>query len=558
MSIKFKNWRFYFVVVIFLSIGAALWGRLFFLQVSRGQYYQALSENKGQLISSLPKRGNIYFTDRFGKIYPAALTTETFDLFVIPSKIEDAETVATLIGEIIGEDSNLIKEKFSNKKLSYSLIKSRLDKNTAQKLQKLELEGIGLEEKQSRSYPFQDLAANVLGFLSYSDILPKGQYGLEEFYNKKLLALGGNLISNLTVDDYKAETGDSLILTIDYNVQRESERILDSLTEKFDSQAGSVIVMEPETGAILAMANRPAFNPNEYFKVDDLEVFKNLAIQSNYEPGSIFKIFTMAAGLEDKIITPSTIYNDEGRVKISNIIIKNYDNKAHGYQTMSQVLEKSLNTGSVFVVGELNKRNFLNYLKKFGFGSKTKIDLVGEMKGDVSNLKRFNEINYATASFGQGISVTALQLTSAISVVANDGILMKPYLVDKIISKDGQTVKTESEIISEPISSLTASQLTGMLVGVAERGLNKKAYIPGYQVAVKTGTAQIAKPEGGGYGNETIHTIAGFAPALNPRFTVLIRLDKPQGLRFASDTLGPAFNELTRFLLNYYEIAPQL
>ncbi|RJQ13630.1 penicillin-binding protein 2 [Candidatus Parcubacteria bacterium] len=552
----FPNWRLYFLIGIFIlaSFVPCFW--LYRLQVSRGQYYEVLAQEGEKSSSFLPKRGAIYFSDTNNELYPVALSNQSFDIYSTPGKIENIGEVSRLLGLIFGEEKSEIHKKLEeNQDKSFVILKQRVDKNIADKIKEMNLQGISLRSNQTRSYPFLTMAANAIGFLSYSDVFPRGQYGLEEFYNNEL-GFGDEDFD--FSQEIVNEAGDSVITSIDYHIQQEVEKILLGLSKKFKSEQGTIIVMNPTNGAILGMANLPTFNPAEYSKVKDLEVFKNVATQKPYEPGSVMKIITMAAGLEEKVITPNTIYNDEGEVKIKNITIRNFDGKARGYQTMTNVLEESLNTGAVFVQQKINKKNFFDYLKKFGLEEKTGIDIVGEVSGSINNLKKYNDVDYATASFGQGVSATPMQILAAVSAIANQGKIMKPYLVNKIIRQNGDIKITEPEIIGQPISAPTASKLTAMLVSVAENGLDKKAKIPGYQVAVKTGTAQVAKTDSPGYSDETIHTIIGYAPAFNPRFSILIRLDKPIGLRFASDTLGPAFNELTKFLLNYYEVAPDL
>ncbi len=315
--------------------------------------------------------------------------------------------------------------------------------------------------------------------------------------------------------------------------------------------------MNPKTGMVITMANYPNFDPNQYGKTQ-IKVFVNSAIGPVYEPGSVFKPITMAIALDQGVVTPMSTYQDKGFVKIGGYTIDNADKKIFGEQTMTQVLEKSINTGIIYVERLLKKDTIKTYLNKFGFGHKTGIDLPSEGTGDISRLETGREIYFATAAFGQGITVTPIQLVRAFSAIANDGILPKPKVVESI-EKDGkiQDSISEKDVIQEQniISPNTANRLTAMLVSVTENGTGKRAKIPGYWIATKTGTAQI--PDKGGYGEDTIHTIVGFGPAYDAQFVILIKLTRPQGVRFAAVSVAPLFRDIAEYLLNYWEISPE-
>jgi len=315
--------------------------------------------------------------------------------------------------------------------------------------------------------------------------------------------------------------------------------------------------MNPKNGQIISLANYPSFNPNEYGKVENMENFKNLAGEA-YECGSVFKGITLASAIDNGKINPETTYVDTGTVNISGYNIKNSDLKAYGLQTMTQVLEKSLNTGSIYAEKVLGNKNFYDYIKRFGFGEKTGFELPGENSGNLSNLENLKkDIQFFTASFGQGTTVTPIQLISAYSAIANGGMLFKPQIVEKISHKNGTEELLQPQEIRKVISQNTANQISQMLQGVVEKGHGKRAGVPGYKVAGKTGTAQVASGTQKGYEEgASIGSFVGFAPVDNPQFSILVRLDNPKNVEWAESSAAPVFGELMKFLLSYENIEP--
>ncbi len=391
-----------------------------------------------------------------------------------------------------------------------------------------------------RFYPKGSLAAHVLGFVGYRGHERVGQYGVEAYYDDVLNSTSGN----------------DLVLTIDPTIQSYVEAKLGEVMKKYSSSRGTVIVQDPTSGAILAMASSPSFDPNRYQDFS-LDRYINSAVQEEYEPGSSMKAITMAAALDTGAVIPDTTYEDTGLLEINGYPIRNYNNEANGVQTMRQVLEKSLNTGAVFAQRRTGDDKFLNYVVGFGFGQKTGVDLSGEVDGNISNLYQPQQVNFSTAAFGQGIAVTSLQLINAYSAIANSGKLMRPYVVKEIVHAGGAVTSTKPKILGVPIKERTASTLTSMLVSVVDNGFDQ-GRVAGYDVAGKTGTAQIPDKKNGGYleGDQYIHDFVGFAPAYAPRFTVLIKIEKPQGIKFASRSLSPVFADIADFLLRYFKIPP--
>ena len=428
-----------------------------------------------------------------------------------------------------------------------------------------------------RVYPMGMLASHVLGFVGYSGYDRIGQYGVEGAYDELLSGLqrtqkasGNTTYSRVTqffglfkkdAEDMPvfpgvgASGGEDIVLTIDPTIQSYVETRLDALLDRWDSPHGTIIVQDPATGAILAMASSPSFDPNAYRNFD-LSDFPNPATQEVFEPGSSFKVFTMSAALNSGAVAPDTTYEDTGEVKIGTYTIRNFNEKANGLQTMRQVLEHSLNTGTIFAQRKTGDDAFLNYIVAFGFGQKTGIDLKGELPGNIGNLYEGRAINFATASFGQGIAVTPLQLINGYSAIANGGRLMKPYVVKEVLHADGTRTATKPTVLGAPITDRTATQMKTILTGVVDRGFDK-ARIKGYDVAGETGTAQIPNKDGGYLENKQfIHDFVGFAPSYDPKFVVLIKMDKPKGITFAADSLSPVFGDIAQFLIRYMKIAP--
>jgi cell division protein FtsI/penicillin-binding protein 2 len=363
---------------------------------------------------------------------------------------------------------------------------------------------------------------------------------VELYFNDLLSGRNGEVKGDKIIGP---QDGQNITLTIDPTIQSQTEETLKKLVSEKGAEDGLIIIQEPSTGKILAMASFPNFDPNNYSQYE-MKSFLNPAVQAVYEPGSVFKVITMAAGIDSGKITPDTTYVDSGSVTYNGKTIKNWDNKSYGKAAMTNVIEHSINTGAVFAERKTGHDIFYNYLLKFGLNEKTGISLPGELKGNLNNLKKNSDINFATASFGQGVSVTPIELISAISAIANDGVLMKPLI----------TSDEKPQTIRRAISSETAKAVTQMMVSAVKK--NIIADISNYSVAGKTGTAFIPDFLKGGYTDQVINTYAGFAPATNPRFVILIKLTKPAGAPLAGQTVVPTFRELAEFMLNYYNIAP--
>lgn len=559
--------RINIILLFFLLLFSALIIRLFLLQIVNHQEYSRLAARQHNLIKEiLAERGAIYAQDKNGELIPLALNKNYKILAVSPKDLKNPQGALDFFSENFAIDREEALKKLSKKEDPYEVIAKKIEPETADKLAKQLPAGVFFEDERIRVYPHETVAAQLLGFVNRETDEEKGRYGLERYYEKELLgktgifagvkdttgfwvALGKRIIN-------PPENGSNIVLSVDYNIQLKTEALLASAREKWQASSGAILILEPQTGKILAMAASPTFDPNEFSKEKNFSVFLNPLVESNFELGSVLKPITMAGSLQEKLIEPDTTYKDPGEIKVGSYTVKNFDEKAYGIQTITQVLEKSLNTGAVYVAKLLGHEKQLSYLKKFGFGQKTGIDLPGEVAGNISNLAAGREIDFVTAAFGQGIAVTPLQLAIALGAIANEGKMMKPYVVEKIIDDSRNETKISPHVVKEVISKETAEKLTKMLVSAVRNGFENRAGVKGYFVAGKTGTAQIPRHDGRGYSDKVIHTFVGYAPAFNPRFLVLLQLNEPRGNRFAANTLTPVFHDLAEYILNYYEIPP--
>src|SRR3989339_210526 len=587
----FGSWRASLLIILIFIIAGGIIARLFLIQISKGGDYNEEAQKQQQILQSLvAQRGDIFIQDRYKnmeasapenaepsgaisektKNYFVVATSRTYQmLYAVPKDIQEKEKAIKEISALLGQSEAEIAAKINKSNDPYEPLAHKLTDEQADKIRSLNIKGLFLMPENWRYYPAGNLVSNVLEFASATGEKNQqtGQYGLEAYYQKALSGESGfmkaardaigRMIFSGDYDLEPAKNGDSLVLTIDQNVQFMAEKELKGVAEKWQAESGTAIVMDPKTGKILAMASLPDFDPNEYSKVEKTEAFMNPAVQDVYEPGSVMKPITMAAGLDTGKISPETTFTDAGILKIGGYTITNAAEKSYGTCTMTKVLEKSINTGAVFVERAVGPDVFRQYVEKFGFMESTGIDLSGEVVVKTSNLKKGGpEINFATASFGQGISMTPISLISALGAIANNGKLMKPYVVEKIIHADGAEEQIEPEMKRQVISPQAASQLTSMLLVLLKTDMIKLS-LAGYYVAGKTGTAEVPNLENGGYGTgKFIHTFVGWAPAYNPKFIILLKLDNPQGIRFASDSLSPVFGSLAKYLLSYYEIPP--
>jgi cell division protein FtsI/penicillin-binding protein 2 len=539
--------KFRFSIIIggatlaFLFVIYSLYG----IQIEQGDKYAQRAQAQqafGGVLAA--ERGSIFVTDKNNAKIPAALNKEYQVIYAVPAELDDVSEAINQIADLLSLDAEMLTKKLSKKGDKYEALIYRATDEQVEAVNTATIQGLHVTSERGRYYPFGSLAAQVIGFVSQSDEeeLAAGQYGIEAKYNPLLSGTPGtfNEKSLFTA----GVRGEDVNLTIDQNIQARADEIISGLISQYKATGGTIIVQEPSTGKILALTNAPAFNPNEYGK-SALANFINPAVQGLYEPGSVFKPITMAIALDTGSVTPNTTFYDPGYFTADGKTIKNWDLKAHGELTMTNVIEQSINTGTVFAEKKTGHKTFYNYLLKFGIKDLTGIDLPGEQAGRLTPLEKYpRDINFATASYGQGVALTPIRLITSISAIANGGVMRNAYITTAGAKADEQRV----------IGEKAAREVTDMMVSAVKKA--KIAAIPHYRVAGKTGTA--FKPDfvHGGYSDKVINTYVGFAPAYNPRFTVLIKLDEPENAPLAGTTVVPAFHELAQFLLNYYNVPP--
>lgn len=553
------------------AIVAAIVVKLFWIAVIDHGFYAALAGNQHDVERTLtPERGEIFVRDAGSeKLYPVATNREVFTVAAEPRVIKDPTAAAHAVASALELDELVVKAKLSLPLDPYEVLARYVPVETANQLRTLDLPGIIFESARARSYPESGIGGHIVGFVG-SDEQGNlaGRYGLEAAFDDTLRGTTGKLVAEKDIAGRliplgkrkieEATDGADLVLTVDRTVQFTACDTLKRAVAKHGADGGSVIIADPKTGAIIALCSAPDYDPNAFGKITDPSVFLSPAVSRQYEPGSIMKPVTMASALEAGAVTPRTTYEDTGVVKIGPEEIKNSDEKSNGVVDMTEVLVRSLNTGAIFAMRSIGPVKFRSYLERFGFGSATGIEIAPEARGDLAALKQRGEIYAATASFGQGISVTPLQMLMAFGVLANNGKLMKPYLVAEVRRADGSVTKTAPVVVREVISERTATLIGGMLTAVVERGHGKRAAVKGYYVGGKTGTAQVPRKDGRGYETDvTIGSFIGFAPVQDPKFVMITRIDHPRDVKFAESSAAPLFGELAKFLLAYYKIPPE-
>ncbi len=572
--------RLTYLIGLLIAFGVLLVLKLVYLQLIMHSHYQLQAAQDQTRKYEIPAtRGQIY--DLAGTTPTPLVLNQTLEVvWADPTEIKDkTATVNDLAGVLGGKASDYLTK--INSAIKYTELATRVSAGTAAKVRALNLPGIGTVSRDYRTYPEGTLASQELGFVNADGV---GQYGIEGYLNKSLAGTPGEFAAKTDTNGDPIATanniakqpvdGTSYVLTIDQNIQAEAENELSAAVKNDQAVDGSVIIMDPKTGQIKAMANYPTYDPNNYQAVTDYSLFENKVVNWAYEPGSTMKILTMAAGLDIGAITPDTTYNDPDFYVIDGQKISNAVGDTGGAnKSMTVVLRDSLNTGAMYVLRMLsgNPNNFtlagkttlFNYFTQhFNLGALTGIQQSGESTGYVprpSNVSG-NDVDYANMTFGQGLTVTMVQMADAMSAIANGGTLYKPTLIDGVMNPDGTETKTKPNIVkTNIISAKTRTMLDGMLQVTVQHGTGYLAadQNPGYQISGKTGSAELARPDGGGYiQGANVGSFLGYAPSSNPRFVIMVRINQPKGAAFAETTTVPLFSSLTQWLFKYDAIPP--
>ena len=497
---------------------------------------------------------------------PLVVNQPSYLVYGEPRNIKDIPEFSKAVAGELALDPVDVAAKLAQPNLVWVPLAHKVELSKVQTLRSQNILGLGFEKEPKRFYPEASTAAHLLGFVG-SDVngVDQGYFGLEGYYDRQLRGIDGMM--RLEKDAHGApiligseerlppEDGRTLILHIDKVVQQIVERKLKEGIERYGAKEGSVVVMNPETGGILAMASFPNYDPRRFSEFDK-SLYKNPVVGSSFEPGSTFKALVVAAAINEKLITPETTMDESGPVQVGPYVIRTWNNQYHGKITMTQVLENSSNVGMVFIAQKLGKEKLLSAIRRFGFGKMTNIDLEDESSPELRADKDWAEVDEYTASFGQGIAVTPIQMVRAIAALANGGRMMEPHMVKEIRESKGKVIAVPPKVSAQVVSAETARIVTEMMVSAVDNGEAKWAKPKGYRVAGKTGTAQI--PVAGHYDEtKTIASFVGFAPADKPRFVMLVTLREPSSSQWGSETAAPLFFTIARDLFTYWGIPPQ-
>ncbi len=556
------RWRYLSVLSLFIFAFLIIVSKLFYWQVVKADELSHLGESQyGSVIDLQPKRGDIQTSDGF----PVATTKLDYLVFANPKEVSQKDQVAALLSPILSLQTASISARLSIPGYWASL-KSGVEATVKNTIEKLKISGIGFQDDYTRLYPEASMAAQLLGFVGKDEQgNAKGYFGLEGYYDRQLRgrdgkaieihdALGRPILSKLT-GTTQSQDGRTLVLHIDRAIQFMIESKLKEGVEKFGAESGMIGIMDPKTGGILGMATYPSFDQRTFWDYDQ-SLYKNPFITDLYEPGSTVKPLVMAGAIDAKLVTPqSTCPECSGPVKVGDYDVHTWNNEYFPNISMTDIIRHSDNTGMVYVSRLMGLDRMLSNFERFGLSNPTGVDLQGEVSSSIRDRQTWYPIDVATSAFGQGISVTPLELLDGFASIANEGIRMEPHVVDKIITSDGQTIVIPPKKIDRPISSQTAKVMTEMLVYTVNKGEANYARLKGYRIAGKTGTASIAVA--GHYDpKQTIASFIGFAPADDPKYVMLVIINKPKTSEFGAETAAPVFFDISRHLLSYFGISP--
>lgn len=566
MKLSSFQLRIKIVIVCIFLVAIILLSRLFFIQVIHKNFYAERADRQYVTSSSnVFNRGSIYFSKKDGSLVAAGTITTGFKMAILPKNITDEEGTYLKLSPYLKISKEAFLIKALKKNDPYEEVATELTKEQVDEIENLNIKGISIFKNNWRYYPGNNLASHALGFLAYKDDSLIGQYGLERFYNTTLskpkdeayVNFFAEVFSNIRDTISKTNKGD-IVTTIEPVMQYTLEGELKNTMDRWQADAVGGIIINPQTGEIYAMSGLPDFDLNNFRSVSDVGVYRNPLIENVFEFGSVIKPLVMAGAIDAGAVTPQTTYYDKGFVVVDKKTIDNFDKKGRGLIDMQGVLDQSLNTGMVFVENKLGHDKFRSYMKSYGIGEKTGIDLPNETSGLISNLNSPRNLEYANASFGQGIALTSMEAVRAFSVIANGGNLITPHLVKEIKYDNGLSKKIDYPSVKENLlKKETTETVTKMLIHVFESYDNGIHKLNNYSIATKTGTAQVAQEEGKGYYiDRHMHSFFGYFPAYDPEFLIFIFLKNPKEVKYASQTLIPPFMNITKFILNYYNVPP--
>lgn len=554
-----KPLRHVFLQVTFLVVLIVITSRLGYLQIVQHDFFTEKSRNQlKRIINIFPNRGHIY--DRH--MQPLALTKKSYSVFAVPPEIENNWVFAKRVAPYLDMTRKELSDKLYATKSPFLWLKRQVDPDVVESLQALEIKGIGFIPTQQRVYPHRELFSHILGFVGVDN---QGLGGLEYKYDTHFKGSQGKIILERDPRGFQLisgrretippQDGGHVVTTLDPYIQFFAQKHLAWGVHFNQAQKGQVIVMDPKSGDILAMASYPEFDPNKWTEVPS-STRKNTGIVDVYEPGSIFKVLTIASALEEHVVTPGTVITVPETLKIYDRTISEAHDREEGesdQKTVAEILQFSLNVGTSLVAQKLGEERFYSYIKRFGFGERTDIELPGESRGLSRPLERWSKVDIAMISFGQGIAVTSLQMAAAVGAIANNGIYMKPRIVQYESDHDFDTRKgipklTRKRVISEE----TASQMRDILKGAVEFGTGTPVRIKGMSIGGKTGTAQKAKENGRGYEKgKYIASFVGFFPVEEPEYLILVSIDSPKKSIWGSTVAGPVFRKIAEDIIDY-------
>ena len=559
--------RIRFISIAVLLLGVFLTTRLYYVQVLHGEELSYKADRQYvRPNDAMFNRGDIFFSTKDGERVSAATLKTGFIVSINPTLIKNADEVYNKISSRIELDREEFFTKANKTDDPYEEIASKVSNKTGEEIANLELPGVQVHKQQWRYYPGNVMASHTLGVVAYSGDDLAGRYGLESFYEQILGRSENNVYINFFAEifsnirdtiTYSKEKEGSIVTSIEPTVQTYLEQVLLSVQKEWSSETMGGIIMDPNSGEIIAMAALPTFDPNKLSEVEDISVFRNPLVENVYEMGSIVKPLTLAAGLDSGAITLETTYYDAGYLVLNNSRIENYDGKGRGTVNMQEVLNQSLNTGAAFVAKSMGNEKFSDYMYAYGIGKKSEIDLPNDARGLVSNLESSRDIEHATASYGQGIAFTPMTMTRALATLANGGKLVTPHIVKEIDYSVGISKKVEYEDVPRVLRESTSEDISRMLTAVVDDALlDGQVKMDRYSIAAKTGTAQIPSNDGGYHDDRFLHTFFGYFPSYDAKFLVFLFNNNPKGVKYASQTLTHPFIDITEFLINYYDIPP--